>query len=81
MQFECREVIDATPERVFETLGNGFGDVKVAGPLMGMEGSSELAVRRSLASAVKTTPTPVPPPDGGVQSSAHPTAPHKGAGA
>lgn len=78
MQFECRKVIYATPEGVFETLGNGFGDAKVARPLMGMRGSSECAVRRSLAAPVKTTATPVPPLD--VRASAHPTAPHKGAG-
>jgi hypothetical protein len=27
MQFEFREVIDASPARGFETIGNGFGDV------------------------------------------------------
>lgn len=39
MQFEFREVIDASPERVFETLGNGFGDVSTwAG---GVEGGGQ----------------------------------------
>ena len=100
MQFEFREVIDASPVRGFETIGNRrrrrehvgwrrravylerrqpmMPVMKVAGPLMGMGGSSERAVRRSLAVVVKTTATPVPPLEGGVQASAHPTAPHTG---
>ena len=52
--------------------------MKVARPLMGMGGSSERGVRRSLAAAVKTTATPVSPLEGGVQASAHPTAAHTG---
>lgn len=80
MQFEFCEVIDASPAPGFETIGNGFGDVKVARPLMGMGGSSEGATRSSLAVAVKTTATPVPPLKGGVQASAHPTAPRTGTG-
>ena len=74
MQFESREVIDARPARVFETIGSGFDDVSTwAGG-----GSSERAVRRSLAAAVKTTATPAPHLEEGVQASAHPTAPHAG---
>jgi hypothetical protein len=52
--------------------------MKVARPLMGMGGSSECGVRRSLAAPVKTTATPVSPVKGGVQASAHPTAPQTG---
>ena len=80
MQFEFREVIDASPAPGLETVGNGFGDVKGAGPLMGMGDSSERAVRRPLAAVVKATATPVPPLDEGIQASAHPTALHTGTG-
>lgn len=52
--------------------------MKVAGPLMETGGASERGVRRSLAAAARTTATPVPPLEGGVQASAHPSAPHTG---
>ncbi len=100
MQFEFREVIDASSARVNrhdrerlrrrEYVGRRRRAVylerrqpmmpvaKEAGLRTGMGGSSERAVRRPLAAVVKTTATPVPPLEGGVQASAHPTAPHAG---